>query len=155
MLSERSDRETKYPGLYVGKVKQVRLEGQAPGCIQVSIPSIFGDDSPELYQIARPCLPYGHFFVPKLEDEVWLAFEHGDPTSPVWLGVWYTQSSAPEKIDPSSQESEVIETKPAQPIVLEISDERIQIKSKGRITIDATSLTLCGRLVDPTVRRKI
>jgi hypothetical protein len=155
MLSGRADGETKYPGLYVGRVKQVQVEGQAPGCIQVSIPTIFGDDNPEFFQIARPCFPYGHFFVPKVEDEVWLAFEHGDPTSPVWLGVWYTQSSAPEPTDPTSQEPGVIETKPAHPIVLEISDERIQIKSKGRIAIDATSLTLCGRLVDPTVKRTI
>ena len=156
MPSGRSDTETAYPGLYVGKVKEAPVEGQAPGCIRVSIPAIFGDDEkPELFQLARPCFPYGHFFIPKHDDFVWLGFEHGNPTSPVWLGVWYTQGSAPEKTDQSSPEPGVIDTRPAHPILLEISNERIQIKSKGRIAIDATSLTLCGRLVDGTVKRKI
>jgi len=156
MPSSQFGEEKKFPGVYLGEVAQVRVEGHPPGCIRVKIPSVFGDDNDtELFPIAQPCFPHGHFFVPKEQDKVWLAFEGGDPMRPVWLGVWYVQGSASEDINQSSQETGAIDTKPNYPVILHISDDKIEIRSKGKIAIDASTLSLCGRLVDPTTNRTI
>ncbi len=36
---------------------------------------------------AWPCLPYGVLFLPKVGDKVWVQFQGGKPTEPVWTGV--------------------------------------------------------------------
>jgi uncharacterized protein involved in type VI secretion and phage assembly len=85
------DRQT-FPGLYVGTVEEVNELGL--GRIRVSFPSI-----PDLEAWARPCFPYGHFFVPQPQDKVWIAFEGGDPNYPVWLGIWYPEGTVPPPAD--------------------------------------------------------
>lgn len=73
---------TRFYGLYSGTVTDV--EGpNGVGRISVNVPSVFDEDSPYFTVWARPCLPYGHFFIPEVGDQVWIAFEHGDPSSPV------------------------------------------------------------------------
>lgn len=38
---------------------------------------------------ALPCLPPGHFEVPKEGDGVWIEFAYGDINQPIWTGIWY------------------------------------------------------------------
>ena len=52
--------------------------------VRVQIPSLSGDQTP----YAAACLPVsGADRVPSVGDQVWVAFEAGDPAYPVWLGV--------------------------------------------------------------------
>jgi|GEM_PF-1785006 len=62
---------------------------------------------------ARPCFPYGgptygDDFVPGLQAQVWVAFEHGDPQSPIWVGCVYAsgEGPAPEfaQVGPANQQ---------------------------------------------------
>ncbi len=38
---------------------------------------------------AEPCVPFGwDGHVPALDDPVWIMFENGDKSHPVWVGTW-------------------------------------------------------------------
>jgi hypothetical protein len=54
------------------------------GVLSVTVPAVF--PAGEVVQ-ARPCLPYGVLFLPEKDDKVWVQFEGGEPTLPVWTGV--------------------------------------------------------------------
>lgn len=90
MVFENNQRESspRFPGLYVGQVMDVATYAKS-GQIKVSIPSIFDPPTPDNWVSAKLCFLFGHFFIPEVGSQVWLAFENGDPRSPVCLGVSY------------------------------------------------------------------
>ncbi len=140
---------TSFPGLYVGQVEVVENDDDRyPGSIKVSIPSIFGLPSGDEAAVwARPCFPYGHFFVPEVGDKVWLAFENGNSQSPVWLGVWYPEGKTPnaaqispptKRVIESSQGSMIIFDDEGKKLTLKVGNNSIEINENG-ILIDASS----------------
>jgi hypothetical protein len=49
---------------------------------------------------ALPCVPMatiqgGTFVVPRMGDAVWIEFEHGDPDYPIWVGGYWSPTTAP------------------------------------------------------------
>jgi hypothetical protein len=104
------ERQT-FPGLYVGTVLEVNQESASEkeralmhlGWIKVNIFELSNAAS-EPFAWARPCFPYGHFFVPKAGDRVWIAFEAGNCENPVWLGIWYPQDTVPLLPDETAPE---------------------------------------------------
>jgi uncharacterized protein involved in type VI secretion and phage assembly len=120
-----------FPGVYVASVEGVEAEDDDRlGRIQVSVPAIFGEVSPEYHVWARPCFPYGHFFVPEKGDRVWVAFENGNPTAPVWLGVLYPKGKVPAEADASPPAKRVVKTSSGHLIVLDDTSgsESVEIK---------------------------
>lgn len=82
-----------YFGKYSAVVKDNR-DADKLGILQVSVPTIFPPD--ELVP-ARAALPYGMFFVPENETQVWVEFEGGDTEFPIWTGVQHLAGTwAPE-----------------------------------------------------------
>jgi hypothetical protein len=137
-----------FPGLYVGQVEDVEDEAEL-GRIQVSIPSIFDQTEPEFWVWARPCFPYGHFFVPEKGDKVWIAFENGDLIAPVWMGIWYPEGQVPEEAQESPPKKRAIRSSRGHLILLNDTkgEESITLQfksddSKGKITLDDSSLEL-------------
>jgi len=135
-------RETRerYPGLYVG---QVEANDLGLGRIKVSIPSMFDETNPDFFVWARPCFPYGHFFVPEVGDKVWLAFENGDPSSPVWIGVWYPDGAVPPDADVSPPVKRLIRSAKGHAILFDDTDDSeaviIQDKAGNRIELQSAS----------------
>lgn len=137
-----------FPGLYVGQVASAENDDdQYPGRIKVSIPSIFGaseENEEERLVWARPCFPYGHFFVPEEGDKVWLAFENGNPRAPVWLGVWYPEGTAPDAAQVSPPTKRVIESSSGH--LIQLDDENgqviIQDTNGNTVTLDDQGVTL-------------
>lgn len=72
-----------YFGKYSAIVRDNRDAGKL-GILQVSVPTIFPPD--ELVP-ARAALPYGMFFVPENDTQIWVEFEGGDTQFPIWTGV--------------------------------------------------------------------
>jgi Type VI secretion system/phage-baseplate injector OB domain len=72
-------------GKYTGLVKGNR-DDDTLGRLQVAVPAVFAPD--ETVE-ARAALPYGVFFVPEENTKVWVEFEGGDSTLPIWTGVQY------------------------------------------------------------------
>jgi phage gp45-like len=129
MLSDDLRRHAgKYYGKFSGEVTNNEDDTQV-GRILVKVPSVFG---PDIEVSARPCLPYGHFFVPPVGARVWVEFEAGDTNHPIWVGVWYPSGAAPEPARISPPDNRVIQT--ASGHTIEIKDvegeERILIRHK-------------------------
>src|SRR6516164_3467460 len=97
----------KYYGKYRGAVVQNDADPDHMGSIVVTVPSIFG---PDAKVTARPCLPYGHFFIPPVGTQVWIEFEGGHTDYPIWVGTWYPRgaTAAPAAISPP--DNRVIQT---------------------------------------------
>src|SRR5712691_11527903 len=100
----------RHVGRYYAKYSGEVTDNQDPdqqGKIQVRVPSMFDT---ALTVWARPCLPYGHFYIPPVGAHVWVEFEAGDPQYPIWVGVWYAQGEAPPESRVSPPTNRVIQT---------------------------------------------
>jgi uncharacterized protein involved in type VI secretion and phage assembly len=140
-------------GLHAGRVADVQDPEQL-GRIKVSVPSVFGAESAESQTWARPCFPVGHFFMPDVDDRVWVAFEHGDPTAPVWLGEWYAAGATPPEATASPPAKRVIrtasghrilldDTSGSEKVVLEdAAGSRIELSADGMLLHAAGDLTI-------------
>ncbi len=115
-------------GKYAGTVTDNEDPDQQ-GCIKVLVPAIFG---PELAVSARPCFPYGHFFVPPVGARVWVEFEGGDPEFAIWVGTWYPKAATPEESRVTPPDNRVIRTASGHTIELDDSDgaARVVIRHK-------------------------
>ncbi|MFE0250669.1 phage baseplate assembly protein V [Streptomyces sp. NPDC059010] len=76
-------------GIYSGLVKD---NTAGAGRLTVTVPALFEDDT----VLARPALPYGVFFLPEKGCKVWVQFEGGESTLPVWTGVQQLSDEWPE-----------------------------------------------------------
>jgi Type VI secretion system/phage-baseplate injector OB domain len=91
-------------GVMVGKVINL-LDPLALGRVQVQLPSI---DSLDLSPWARVAVPmagiaHGFYFIPNLNDEVLVAFEHGDVNAPYILGSLWNAMAPPPLPSPLPQ----------------------------------------------------
>ena len=61
--------------------------------IKTKIPELLGDEKETGW--ALPCLPYGggeedgFVFIPEVDSNVWIEFEGGNLSYPIWTGVWW------------------------------------------------------------------
>ena len=72
---------TQYFGLYRGTVVDTEDPDNRKR-LKVRIPAVFGEET----TWSLPCIPPGLKQMPKVGDAVWVAFEAGDPSYPVWMG---------------------------------------------------------------------
>jgi uncharacterized protein involved in type VI secretion and phage assembly len=130
----------RYPGLYVGQVEDNDL---GLGRVQVSVPSVFDHNEPDAFVWARPCFPYGHFFVPEVGDKVWITFENGLPEHPVWLGIWYPEGTLPDDANGSPPVKRLLRSAKNQIVLLDDTDDSeaiiIRDKAGNRIELNSTS----------------
>jgi len=89
---------------YLGKYRGTVLNNVDPeqrGRLTLNVPDALGA-IPSSW--AEPCVPLagpagpplGIYFVPAIGTGVWVEFEHGDPTLPIWSGCrWGSQASVP------------------------------------------------------------
>jgi hypothetical protein len=137
MLDEIRRHAGKLYAKYSGEVTANDIDPDNTGIISVAVVSVFGVG---VSVPARPCLPYGHFFIPAVGTKVWVEFESGDPEYPIWVGVWYPKGTVPQTAAISPPDNRVIQT--ASGHTIEIMDkqgeEKITIKHKGNafITLD-------------------
>lgn len=119
----------KYYGKYSGTVTD-NSDPDNMGRIQVTVPAVLGE---EHEVTARPCLPYGHFFVPPVGAQVWVEFEAGDPEHPLWVGTWYPAGTTPPEAAIDPPENRVIQTASGHTIEIldKDGDEKIVIRHKS------------------------
>lgn len=128
-----TSRDRRYHGLYAAKVVSVD-DAEGLGKVQVVIPSIYDGDGQDAAVWARPSFPTNHFTVPQVDDQVWVMFENGDPTRPVWIGTWYASGATPPGASPTDkpQNRQVIQSPKGQLILIDETDgaEQISIQDK-------------------------
>lgn len=130
MFEELKHHAGKLYGKYSGEVTKNDTDPDKTGIIMVTVPSIFGKD---VEVPARPCLPYGHFYIPAVGTKLWIEFEGGHRDYAIWVGTWYPQGKVPQQAAISPPDNRVIQT--ASGHTIEIMDkqdeEKITIKHKG------------------------
>jgi uncharacterized protein involved in type VI secretion and phage assembly len=118
----------KYYGKYSGEVTD-NEDAQLQGRIKVKVPSMFGA---EMEVWARPCFPTAHFYVPPVGARVWVEFEAGDPSYPLYVGVWYPTDTVPTEAAVTPPDSRIIKTPSGHVVELfdKEGEEKIIIRHK-------------------------
>lgn len=96
--------ENRFFGKYRGIVTDILTEkgegSENMGVITVQIPEIYYDCS---IPLVKPCVSFagencGFFAFPKKGDRIWIEFEGGDQSRPLWSGFWWMKDAIPDFI---------------------------------------------------------
>jgi uncharacterized protein involved in type VI secretion and phage assembly len=91
---------------FFGKYRGQVVDNNDPlkkGRLQVTVPQVLG----EVSVWAEPCVPYagsnlGFYAMPEVGGGVWIEFEAGDPSYPIWAGCFWADGDIPnEDADPN------------------------------------------------------
>jgi uncharacterized protein involved in type VI secretion and phage assembly len=119
----------KFPGVVTGLVRSVS-DPLNLGRVQLKLPFIDDSDFSPWARVAAPMAGQfsGHYFIPSVDDEVLVAFEHGDLRAPYVLGALWTVRSQPPLMSPSD-EKRAIRTPGGSQIVFEDRPAAITIQT--------------------------
>jgi uncharacterized protein involved in type VI secretion and phage assembly len=134
-------------GRYYGKYRGQVTDNNDPdnlGRIKAKVPRLLGDKE---IGWALPAFIYGGaseqglFAMPDVGAGVWIEFEGGDLSYPIWSGTWYTSGAIPEGASPGQK---VLKTSSGHKIVLDDDGGSVEISdSNGNsIKMDATGITI-------------
>jgi uncharacterized protein involved in type VI secretion and phage assembly len=133
---------TRFYGKYRGIVTDVDA---ATMRIKATVPSVLGDVNTGW---CMPCVPYagpgvGFAFLPETGSGVWIEFEGGDPSYPVWVGGYWREGEFPAA---AADHVKVIVT--AAPHTLEFDDDQGSITlsdpNGNTVTLQSAGLTLAN-----------
>lgn len=88
-------------GRFFGKYRGIVKDNADPtgrGRLQVTVPAVMGEEP----VWALPCVPYagkdvGFFALPDEGTGVWVEFEAGDPSYPIWVGCFWADDEIAKK----------------------------------------------------------
>jgi phage baseplate assembly protein V len=138
----------KVPGVVIGIVRSLD-DAAGEGRIQVEFPWLSGEYRSTWAPIATPLAgnDRGMFFMPEPDDEVLVAFEHGDMDHPFVVGFLWNGKDRPPESDPALR---VIRTPGGHTLRFEDTDgaKRVVVQTHGELSIvlddSAKSITLAG-----------
>jgi uncharacterized protein involved in type VI secretion and phage assembly len=142
MLMDLIDRiRGRFYGKYRGTVTQVDDDHKPR--IKAKVPAVLGDQETGW---CMPCVPYagdgaGIAFLPEEGAGVWIEFEGGDVSFPIWSGCYWHPNELPSRVAPKVK---VIKTKGDQQIVLHDDGHAITItvSSRNKVTLDRNGYTV-------------
>jgi len=151
-------RATPQTDTYYGKYRGLVTDTHDPknmGRLKARVPEVFGKEETGW---ALPCVPYagdgsGQYTIPEEDTGVWIEFEGGDLSRPIWTGCWWGEDELPEDNSGSSGKpaTKVIRTEEGLMVTMDdqsqtihVSDENgdnlLEIKAQaGKITIEGAS----------------
>jgi uncharacterized protein involved in type VI secretion and phage assembly len=133
---------TRFYGKYRGIVSSV---DPATMRVKALVPAVLGDAETGW---AMPCVPYagpktGFAFLPAVGSGVWIEFEGGDVSYPIWVGGYWRTGEFP---DGATQNVRVIVT--AATLTLTFDDDQSQITlsdpAGNKVTLGESGLTLAN-----------
>lgn len=133
--------ESRFYGKYRGHVTDNADAGNL-GRVKAKVPRVLGD-VPTGW--ALPVFPYGgaseqgFFAVPDVGAGVWIEFEGGDLSYPIWSGTWYAPGDVPESASPGKK---VLKTKSGHKIVLDDDGGSLEITDSNGNTVTMDSNTV-------------
>jgi len=142
LLEELVDHlRTHFYGLYRGIVQD--NDDPSKLCrIKAKVPSVLGDTATGW---CLPCVPYagnqvGIAFLPEIGSGVWIAFEGGDVSFPVWVGCFWRSGELPSSVRPNVK---VIATTSPHALKLDDSAQAITLTDPNGNTVqlDSTGIT--------------
>lgn len=127
-------------GKYRGTVTEV---DPAAMRIKAKVPAVLGAQDTGW---CMPCVPYagdkvGFAFLPEVGSGVWIEFEGGDVSYPVWTGCYWHTGEVPAEAD---AEIKVLVTASKNQIVLDDSGSTLTISDENgnEIILDSSGITL-------------
>jgi uncharacterized protein involved in type VI secretion and phage assembly len=124
---------------YYGKFRGIVTDNNDPdkqGRIRGKVPELFGDEQTGW---AMPCVPYappghGMLLLPEADSNVWIEFEGGDPSRPIWAGCWWPSDKAASISGPTMK---LFETAAGNRITLDDTSgsESISLQDKSGATV--------------------
>ena len=132
------------PGVYRGVVKDNNDAAGGTARLQVTIPGLLGDS---LTVWAKPCVPYagpsvGFYSLPPVDAQVWIAFEAGMISHPVWIGCAWGSGDLPDTTGPT------VKIWKTDKITIKIDDAADQIEisttSGTKVTLATDAITESG-----------
>lgn len=160
----------KYRGLVADNSDPLNL-----GRLQAIVPEVLGETKSSW---ALPCTPFagtgaGLFTVPPLGSGVWIEFEAGEVSRPIWSGCWWATAEVPmdEQGVPAQQSTKILRTEfglilamddQAQTITLsdavglnlmriKVTEGAIQIQSAVRVVLEAPLISHGQNAAHPAV----
>jgi uncharacterized protein involved in type VI secretion and phage assembly len=131
---------------FFGKYRGIVTDTADPeqmGRIRARVPEVYADrESPW----AMPSVPFagpqrGLVMMPEEDDGVWIEFEAGDISRPIWSGCYWGSDQKPSANNPATR---VIVTRNGHTITLDDDEDKIQLLHSGgpEITITDSQITL-------------
>jgi uncharacterized protein involved in type VI secretion and phage assembly len=132
-------------GKFRGKVVD-NADATSKGRLKVRVPAVLDD----LAVWAMPCVPYagdqvGFVSIPPVDAGVWVEFEGGDPSFPIWVGCFWADGEAPESANPD------IKIWKTEKLVARLDDVGAELKIAAD---DGASVTITTEAVTEADRNK-
>jgi len=131
----------RYYGKYRGTVTDVEQSGR--GRIKATVPAVLGNQATGW---CDPCVPYagsnvGIAFLPAVGAGVWIEFEGGDVSYPIWTGCYWRDGEIPSKV---AEGTMVIQTASGHQIVMDDNSGSLTItdSNANSISMDASGIKL-------------
>lgn len=124
---------TRHFGKYRGTVTD-NADPASKGRVKVKVPAVLGT----VEAWAMPCVPYagdkvGFYAIPEAGTGVWVEFEGGDPSFPVWAGCFWGDGQLPDESKPA------LKVWKTASVTIRIDDDAKEISIE---TTDGSKLTL-------------
>ena len=162
---------------YFGKYRGTITDNNDPtsrGRIKVRVPAVLGD----LQVWAMPCTPYagdneGVYRIPDTDSGVWVEFEGGDPSYPIWTGCFWADNELPKNeqgqeavpslkiirskqglmvtLDDDGQMITLSDDDGSNIMTLEVQQGKITIKGAMKVVVEAPQIELVENATHPVV----
>lgn len=113
------------------------------GRIKAEVPSVYHE---AVSPWALPAVPFagpdhGLVLLPEVGDGVWIEFEAGDISRPIWSGFWWADGQRPS---PKGERIRLLATRSGHQVVLDEENDRIQLVHPGgaEVTIGSDDIVL-------------
>jgi hypothetical protein len=166
------------PSRHLGKFRGAVTDNQDPrnqGRIRARVPEVLGETESNW---ALPCVPYagkrtGAFSCPPVGAGVWLEFEAGDVSRPIWTGCWWGSNQQPTDETGAGATPDVKVTRSEEGLVLALHDDtrtialsdsqgtnllrievqqgKVTLKASTKVVVDAPAIELAAGAVHPGV----
>jgi uncharacterized protein involved in type VI secretion and phage assembly len=142
LIIELVDRlRNRFYGKYRGSVTEVETGGR--GRIKATVPAVLGKT---VSGWCSPCVPYagknvGFAFLPEVGSGVWIEFEGGDVSYPIWSGCYWRDGEIPTD---AAADKKVIRTASGHEITLDDGGQSITLADANgnTVTLDSNGITL-------------
>ena len=163
---------------YYGKYRGIVEDNEDPenlGRIKALVPEVLGD---VVSGWALPGVPYagegsGQYFMPPAGAGVWIEFEAGDPSRPIWSGCWWGSGGLPEDnggtaavpplkiirsekglmvtLDDGNQEITVSDQDGSNMVEIQVQQKKIMVKGALKVVVEAPQIELVENAAHPVV----